>query len=202
MKISPEIRISATVRFVYVANQSGASIFERTCRAACTAWKFCTMRHRRGPFGDIYSGAAILQPKPQVYVVSPRALRLVTLGRSGEAKCRKSSRIDNMGAFLRKRNANQSEGASDSASVLKHEVSVCGHGGHRGYLEGPRGEYRLFEVPFCEYAMRGSPRPHPTLIVPSNTKWAYAFTGDMPVVGFSESPGVNITYWRSHFANT
>jgi len=35
--------------------------------------------------------------------------------------------------------------------------------------EGPWGEYRLLEVPFCEYAMRGGPGPHPTLLrSPSN----------------------------------
>ena len=49
----------------------------------------------------------------------------------------------------------QSEAASDSASVFKHEVDVSGHGGHahRGYLGRPGGEYRLLEVPFCECAM-------------------------------------------------
>ena len=38
------------------------------------------------------------------------------------------------------------------------------------------GEICLLEVPFCEHAMRGSPRPHPALLVSSNTKWAYAVT--------------------------
>ena len=33
------------------------------------------------------------------------------------------------------------------------------------------------------------------------TKWAYAVTADMPIVGISEGLGVNVVYWRSHFAN-
>ena len=41
------------------------------------------------------------------------------------------------------------------------------------------GEIRLLEVPFCEHAMRGSPRPHLALLVSSNTQWAYAITADM-----------------------
>jgi len=76
---------------------------------------------------------------------------------------------------LRIRNARQSEAASDAAGVFKHEVGVCGHGGHvhSRYLRGLRGECRLLDVPFCECAMRGSPRPHPTLLVFSNTNWTY-----------------------------
>jgi len=103
---------------------------------------------------------------------------------------------------LRMRNAGQSEAASRSASVLKHEVDVCSHGGHvpRRYLGGPRGEYRLSEVPFCECVKRGSPKPHPALLVFSNTKWAYAVKVGMSLVGTSEGPGVNIAYRRSHFA--
>ena len=62
-------------------------------------------------------------------------------------------------------------------------------------------EYRLSEVPFCECSMRGSKTPHPTLIVFSNTKWAYTSTVDMSIVGISEGPGVNIAYRRSHSAN-
>ena len=64
------------------------------------------------------------------------------------------------------------------------------------------GEYRLSEVPFGEYAIRGSPRPHPALLVLSNTLWMYATPTDMSLVGISEGPGVNIVYRRSHFANT
>ena len=30
----------------------------------------------------------------------------------------------------------------------------------------------------------------------------YAVTADMPIVGISEGPGVNIAYLRSYFANT
>jgi len=156
---------------------------------------------------------------------------------------------------LRIRNVRQAEAASNAASGFKHEADVCGHGGHahRGYLGGPGGEYRLSEVSFCEYAMRGSPGPHPTLLVSPSTKWTYAVTvdiiyranlggpgvniaysrtliceyamrgsprphpalivslrtkwtyaarGDMPIVCISEGLRVNIVYWRSHFANT
>ena len=105
---------------------------------------------------------------------------------------------------MRRRNTRQSEAASDAARVRKHEAGVCGHGGHahRWYLGGSGGEYLLFEVPFCECAMRGSLRPHPTLLVSSITKWAYAVTADTPIVGIPEGPGVNIAYSRSHFANT
>ena len=132
------------------------------------------------------------------------------------------------------RNARQSDPASRPASALKHEVGVCGHGGHipRRYLGGPGGEYRLSEVPFgeirnarqCEAAsrstsvlkhgvrvyrrshlakcaIRGSPRAHPILLLSSNMKWTYAITVDMPIMGISEGPGVNIAYWRSQFTN-
>ena len=104
----------------------------------------------------------------------------------------------------RMRNAGQSEAASRSASILKHEVGVCGHGGHahRRYLGGPGGECRLLEVPFWECAMRGSPWPHPALLGSLCTKWAYAVMADMPTVGISEGPGVYVVYSRSHFANT
>ena len=68
--------------------------------------------------------------------------------------------------------------------------------------EAPGDEYRLFEVPIREYATRGSQRPHPALLVFSNTKWSYAATVDMLFVGISEAPGVDIAIWRSQFANT
>ena len=102
------------------------------------------------------------------------------------------------------RNARQSEAASDSARVFKHEVNIYVHGGHahRRYLGGPGGEHRLFEVPFCEYAMRGSPRPHPTLLVSLNVKRTYVVTADKSILRSLEAPGVNIVYSRSHFANT
>ena len=61
-------------------------------------------------------------------------------------------------------------------------------------LEAPRGEHRLLEVPICECAMRGSPLPHTTLLVSSCTKSMYALTVDIPFVGISEGPGVNIAY--------
>ena len=107
-------------------------------------------------------------------------------------------------SHLRMRDARQPGAAPDAASVFKHEVDVCGHDrhAHRGYLGGHWGEHRLFEVKICEHAMRGSPRPNPTQLVSSGTKWTYAVTVDMPIVGISEGPGVNIAYSRSHFANT
>ena len=103
---------------------------------------------------------------------------------------------------MRIRNARQSEGASRSASVFVHEVHICGHGRHalRRCLGRPGGESRLFEVPICKYALQGSQRPQPTLLVSTNTKWTYTVTADMPIVGISEGPGVNIVYLRSHFA--
>ena len=93
--------------------------------------------------------------------------------------------------ILRIRNTRQSEAASDAARVFKHKVFTCGHGGHVhcGYLGGPGGEYRLFEGLFCEYAMRGSKRAHLALLVSLNTKWTYAVTANMPVLGISEGPG-------------
>jgi len=83
-------------------------------------------------------------------------------------------------------------------------VVVCAHGGHahRGYLGRNGGEYRLFDLPFGEYAMRGSQRLHPALLVSSNRKWAYAVTADMPIVGFLEGMELNIVYSTSHLANT
>jgi len=48
---------------------------------------------------------------------------------------------------------------------------------------------------------RSSKRPHPVLLVFSNTKWTHAVKVDMSFVGFSEGPGVNIAYRRSHCAN-
>ena len=102
------------------------------------------------------------------------------------------------GPFFRMRDARQSAAASRSASVLKPEVDVCGHGGHvhRRYLIGPGGECRLFEVKFCEYAMRGSLPPHPALLVSSNTEWTDAATVDICILHILEAPGVNIAYWR------
>ena len=67
--------------------------------------------------------------------------------------------------------------------------------------EGPVGEHRLLEVPFCECAMRGSDRPHPALLVfharsgCMRSRWIYLRCE-------SRRPrGVNIAYWRSLFAN-
>ena len=93
--------------------------------------------------------------------------------------------------FCEMRNTKQSDAASRSARVSKHEVEVCGHGGYiyRANLGGPGGEHRRLEVPIRKYAMRGSPRPHPTLLVSLCTKWMHAVMVDMPIVGISEGPG-------------
>ena len=89
------------------------------------------------------------------------------------------------------RNARRPTAASDFTRVRKHQAGVYGHGGPKylAYIGGPGGEYRLLEVLFCEYAMRGSPRPHPALLVFSNTKWTYAVTVDISIVGILEGPG-------------
>ena len=52
--------------------------------------------------------------------------------------------------ILRIHNARQSEAASHSARVSKHEMVICGHGGHiyHANFRGPGGEYRLLKVPF------------------------------------------------------
>ena len=55
--------------------------------------------------------------------------------------------------------------------------------------EGPGGEYRLLKVPYCEYAMRGSKRPHPVLIVSSSTKWSYAVLFDISTVRILDAAG-------------
>ena len=105
---------------------------------------------------------------------------------------------------MRIRNARQSGIAPDTARVHKHHVFTCDHGGHiyRANLGGPGGEYRHFEVPFCEHEIRGSKRPYSALLVSSNTKWMYAATVEMAIVGILEGPGMNLVYSRSHFANS
>ena len=65
--------------------------------------------------------------------------------------------------------------------------------------EATGGEYRLFEVPICEYAMRGSPGPHPTLLVFTNIKCSHAVMVDMSTMRISEGPGVNIVYSRARY---
>ena len=72
-----------------------------------------------------------------------------------------------------------------------HEVGVCGHDAYsyRANLEGPGGEYRLFEVPICQCAMHGSKRAHPALLVSLCTKWAYAVTMNVATVRILEAPG-------------
>ena len=94
--------------------------------------------------------------------------------------------------------------AYHSGRVFMHEVDVCVNGRYalRRYLGGPGGEYRVFEVPFCEHAMRVSPGSHPTLLVSSCTKQAYAVMMDVSTVRVSECPGVNAAYSRFHFAKS
>ena len=108
------------------------------------------------------------------------------------------------GPILRMRNARQSEAKYHPAHVFMHEVDVCGHGGHalRRYLGVPGGEYRLFVVPLCEYAMRVSPGSHSALLVSSYTKRAYAVMMDISTVRISKPPGVSIAYSRPYFGNT
>jgi hypothetical protein len=101
------------------------------------------------------------------------------------------------------RNAERLKAASTAAPVHKHEVLRFGHGRHAylAYLGGSGGEYRLLEVPFCEYVMRGSTPPHPALLVFSSKERTYAITVNISIVRILEAPGVNIPYLRSHFAS-
>ena len=97
---------------------------------------------------------------------------------------------------LRMRNASQPGAVSDAARVHKHQVNTCLRGGdiYCADLRGPGGECRLLEVQFCENAMRGSPTPHPALLVSSCAKWTYSVRVDMSIVGILEGPGVDIVY--------
>ena len=76
------------------------------------------------------------------------------------------------GSLFANLNVRQADAASDAASVSKHRVDVCGHGGqvYTSFLGGPGGECRFLEVSFCEYAMRGSPMPHRTVPRSPSTK--------------------------------
>ena len=51
---------------------------------------------------------------------------------------------------------------------------------------------------FCEHAMRGSPGPHPTLLVFTNIKCSPAVMVDI-YVRISEGPGANIVYSRAQY---
>ena len=97
---------------------------------------------------------------------------------------------------MRIRNARQSAAAFRSASVLKYEVDLRGHGEHiyTSYIGGSGVGHRLLEVPFCEFVMRGSPSPHSALLVFSNTKWTYAVTVGISIVRVLEAPGSDIAY--------
>jgi hypothetical protein len=56
-------------------------------------------------------------------------------------------------------------------------------------LEG-QGVYSPIRGPhFCEYAMRVSPRAHPTLLVSPSTKRTYAVMVDVSTVRISEATG-------------
>ena len=56
-------------------------------------------------------------------------------------------------------------------------------------MGGPRGVLADSRAPFCEYAMRVSPRAHPTLLVSPSTKRAYAVMVDVYTVRISQPPG-------------
>ena len=71
-----------------------------------------------------------------------------------------------------------------------------------GISEGPGVNIAYRRSHLAKFAMRGSAKPHPALLVFSSTEWMYAVTADKPIVGISEGQGVNIVYSRSHFANT
>jgi len=102
------------------------------------------------------------------------------------------------------RNERHPTAAPDATCVNKHRLGAYGHGGqsHHTYIRGPSGVLADSRAPFCEYAMRGSPRAHPTLFVSPSTNRTYAVMVDVSTVRISEAPGVNIAYWKSRFANT
>ena len=80
--------------------------------------------------------------------------------------------------------------AGDAASrvvVDDNDAADCGRV-CSGYLGGTGGGHRLFEVKICEYAMRGSKRAYPTLLVSSNTNGIHAVTVVKSIVGISEGP--------------
>ena len=56
--------------------------------------------------------------------------------------------------------------------------------------KGPGCEYRLLEVKFCEYVIRGSPPPHPDLLAFTSIKQTYKITVDEATSPILESPGV------------
>ena len=105
------------------------------------------------------------------------------------------------GPILRMRNVRQPGTASDVARVHKHQLFTCGHGGYiyRANLGGPGDENRLLEVPFCEYSMRGSPRPHPTLIRSPSTKHISLSTVSVKKTGYLRGGGVKIADSRAYF---
>ena len=97
--------------------------------------------------------------------------------------------------------ARQPTAASHSERVATHQTSTTldGECVKTGYLRGPMGEYRIFEVPCCEYAMRGSPGPHPTLPVFKSIKGSHAVMVDISTMRISEAPWVNMAYSRSQY---
>jgi len=100
--------------------------------------------------------------------------------------------------------ATQATVASDASRVHIHQLGAYGHSGqsHRAYIGRPRDVLADSRASFFEYAIRGSPRAHPTLLVSPSTKRAYAVMVGVSTVRISEAPGVNIASWSSRFANT
>ena len=88
------------------------------------------------------------------------------------------------------RNERHLTDASDATGVHKHQLCAYYHGGqsHRAYTGGPSGVLADLRAPCFEYAMRGSPRAHPTLLVSPSTKRTYAVTVDVSTVRISEAP--------------
>ena len=93
--------------------------------------------------------------------------------------------------FGEMRNERHPTAASDATHVHKHHLDAYGYGGksHRAYIGGLRGVLADSKAPFFEYAMRGSPRAHPTLLVSPSTKRTYAVMVDVFTVRISEAPG-------------
>jgi len=55
--------------------------------------------------------------------------------------------------------------------------------------EGPGVNIAYSRTPICEYTMRGSPGPYPTLIVFKNIKCSHAVMVEISTVRISQGPG-------------
>ena len=56
-------------------------------------------------------------------------------------------------------------------------------------LEAPRVNIAYSRTSIYEYAIRGSPRAHPALLLSPSMKWMHAAMVDTPIVGVSEARG-------------